>query len=277
MADLLHGSLFSGIGGIDLGLTWAGFQTAWQVEIDPFANKVLEKHWPSVQRFPDVRSVGKHNLTPVKIISGGSPCQDISIAGKKAGLAGERSGLWFEYARVVRELRPDWVLIENVDRLLRTDGDQVLRGMEEEGYTCWPLVLGAWSVGATHRRNRAWILCHSHGDDGLGAGMGERWSLLQAEVRALAEAHQNGQHRLHELVPRNGMPEPDAYARIVRAAYGVPNRVDRLRALGNAVVPQIPMLIGRFVRAYEEAKEKAATDRTIRLPQLIEREIHTIE
>jgi DNA (cytosine-5)-methyltransferase 1 len=73
MARLLHGSLFSGIGGMDLGLTWAGFETAWQVEIDPFANRVLEKHWPSVKRYPDVRSVGKHNLTPVNIISGGSP------------------------------------------------------------------------------------------------------------------------------------------------------------------------------------------------------------
>ncbi len=144
MADLLHGSLFSGIGGMDLGLGWAGFQTAWQVEIDPFCNRVLEKHWPSVQRFPDVKSVGKHNLTPVTIVSGGFPCQDISISGKKAGLAGERSGLWFEYARVVRELRPDWVLIENVDRLLSTEGDQVLRPMEEAGYTCWSLVLGAW-------------------------------------------------------------------------------------------------------------------------------------
>src|SRR5271163_765995 len=83
--DLLHGSLFSGIGGIDLGLTWAGFETAWQVEIDPFANKILEKHRPSVHRYHDVRSVGKHNRKAVNIISGGSPCQDTSIAGKKAG------------------------------------------------------------------------------------------------------------------------------------------------------------------------------------------------
>ncbi len=99
---------------------------------------------------------------------------------------------------------------------------------------------------------------------------GERWSLLQAAVRALEETHQNGQRRLHELVPRDGVPEPDAYAGIVRSTLGVPNRVDRLRALGNAVVPQIPMLIGRFVRAYEEAKEKSATDRAARFPEMIE-------
>lgn len=213
MANLLHGNLFSGIGGIDLGLQWAGFQTAWQVEIDPFANRVLEKYWPSVQRFPDVRSVGKHNLTPVTIISGGSPCQDISIAGKRAGLAGERSGLWFEYARVVGELRPDWVLIENVDRLLRTDGDQVLRGMEEEGYTCWPLVLGAWSVGATHRRNRAWILCHANGDDGLGNGMAGRWPLLQAEVgrwrKRTKTGNEGSMNWCQEMACRNLTPTPE--------------------------------------------------------------------
>ncbi len=268
MADLLHGSLFTGIGGIDLGLQWAGFQSAWQVEIDHFANKVLEKHWPSVCRYPDVRSVGKHNLTPVKVISGGSPCQDISIAGKKAGLTGERSGLWFEFARIVGELRPDWLLIENVDRLLRTDGDQVLGGMEEEGYTCWPLVLGAWSVGASHRRNRTWILCHADGNDAIGEALAERRSLLQAKVGALAKTHQEGEHGFNELVPRNGVPEPESYARIVRGTHGVPHRVDRLRALGNAVVPQIPMLIGQFVRAYEEAKEKSVAHRASSLPEL---------
>jgi DNA (cytosine-5)-methyltransferase 1 len=242
---------------MDLGLTRAGFQTAWQVEIDPFANKILEKHWPSVQRFLNVKSVGKHNLTPVNIISGGSPCQDISIAGKKAGLSGERSGLWFEYARVVRELRPDWVLIENVDRLLRTDGDQVIGQMEEEGYTCRSLVLGAWSVGAAHRRNRTWILCHANGGDAIGEGVGERWSLLQAQVGALAKTHESGEHRFDELVSRNGVSQPESYAGIVRSTHGIPNRMDRLRVLGNAVVPQIPMLIGQFVRAYEEAKEKS--------------------
>jgi hypothetical protein len=183
-------------------------------------------------------------------------CQDISIAGKRAGLAGDRSGLWFEYARIVRELRPNWVLIENVPRLYSTDIDQVLGQMEEAGYACWPLVLGAWGVGAAHRRNRAWILCHADRDDGIGDGMGERWPLLQAEVGALAEAQQEGQGRLHELVPRDGVPGADAYAGIVRATHGIPDRVDRLRALGNAVVPQIPMLIGRFVRACEEAKSE---------------------
>jgi DNA (cytosine-5)-methyltransferase 1 len=145
--------------------------------------------------------------------------------------------------------------------------------MEEAGYTCWSLVLGAWSVGASHRRNRTWILCHAHSDDGLGDGVADRWSLLQAEVGALAQANEEGRHRFDELVPRDGMPEPDAYARIVRASNGIPNRVDRLRALGNSVVPQIPMLIGQFVRAYEEAKEKSAADRAVVVPALIDSDV----
>ena len=251
---LTHGSLFSGIGGIDLGLEWAGFETSWQVEINPFSNKILEKRWPNVQRFLDVNSVGKHNLKPVSLISGGFPCQDISIAGKRAGLAGERSGLWYQYARVISELRPSWVLIENVPRLYSTEVDTVLDHMEKEGYACWPLVLGAWSIGATHKRNRAWILCHTNGDDGIGNDMGGRWTLLQTEVGALAQAQQKGQGRLHELVPRDGVSGVDTYAGIVRETHGVPGRVDRLRALGNSVVPQIPKLIGDFVTAYENVK-----------------------
>ena len=108
---LTHGSLFTGIGGIDLGLEWAGFETAWQVEIEPFCNKVLAKRWPNVPKFTDVRNVGSHNLQSVDLISGGFPCQDLSrgAGGKKRGLdAGHRSILWVEYARIVRELQPRW-------------------------------------------------------------------------------------------------------------------------------------------------------------------------
>src|SRR5688572_14262480 len=112
------GSLFAGIGGIDLGLERAGMKCAWQVELDPFCRRVLAKHWPDVARYEDVREVGAHNLEPVDLIAGGFPCQDISNAGKRAGIDGERSGLWSEYARIVRELRPRYVLVENVTALL---------------------------------------------------------------------------------------------------------------------------------------------------------------
>src|SRR4051812_10602658 len=118
MKPLTFGSLFAGIGGIDLGLERAGMQCKWQVEINDYATRVLAKHWPDVHRERDVRACGAHNLTTVDLICGGFPCQDISYAGKGAGLAGRRSGLWFEYARIIRELEPRYVLVENVAALL---------------------------------------------------------------------------------------------------------------------------------------------------------------
>src|SRR6476661_6834913 len=123
---LTFGSLFAGIGGIDLGLERAGMRCAWQVEIDDYATRVLAKHWPDVTRFRDVRSVGAHNLTPVDLLAGGFPCQDISDAGKRAGIEGARSGLWSEFARLIGELRPRYVLVENVTALLRRGMGTVL-------------------------------------------------------------------------------------------------------------------------------------------------------
>src|ERR1700678_1941479 len=119
MKPLTHGSLFSGIGGFDLGFERAGIKNVWQVEIDPYCQRVLAKQFPDAERFDDVRTVGRHNLKPVDIISGGFPCQDISTAGKRAGIAeGTRSGLWSEYARIIGELRPRFVVVENVAALL---------------------------------------------------------------------------------------------------------------------------------------------------------------
>lgn len=112
------GSLFSGIGGLDLGLARAGFHITFQVEIDPYCQKVLAQHWPEVQRFEDVRECGAHNLPAIDVLAGGFPCQDISTAGKRAGIEGERSGLWREFARIIGEARPRYVLIENVAALL---------------------------------------------------------------------------------------------------------------------------------------------------------------
>ena len=165
---LTHGSLFTGVGGVDLGLEWAGFETVWQVEIDPFARRVLEKRWPGVPKFTDVRECGKRNLDPVDIISGGFPCVDVSPAGKRRGLGSadnptEHSGLWFEYRRIIGELRPRWVLIENVSRLLDTaDGETVLNGLEQIGYSWWSRLIDAGALGAPHKRERTFILCHDN-------------------------------------------------------------------------------------------------------------------
>jgi DNA (cytosine-5)-methyltransferase 1 len=113
------GSLFSGIGGFDLAFQRAGIETIWQVEIDEKCLNILVRHFPNAERYTDVRTVGKQNLTPVDVICGGFPCQDLSVAGKRAGLAGERSGLWHEFHRIISELEPRWVVIENVPGLLR--------------------------------------------------------------------------------------------------------------------------------------------------------------
>lgn len=127
-------SLFAGIGGIDLGLERAGMRCVAQVEIDDYATRVLAKHWPTVRRLRDVRSAGAHNLPRADVIAGGFPCQDISNAGRRAGIGGERSGLWAEYARIVRELRPRYVLVENVAALLSRGVDRVLGDLAALGY-----------------------------------------------------------------------------------------------------------------------------------------------
>src|SRR5690625_1118978 len=119
---MTFGSLFAGIGGFDLGLEQSGMDCKWQVEIEPFPRRVLERHWPGLHRPEDVRDVGGNNLESVDLICGGFPCQDLSVAGRRAGLAGERSGLFFEFMRIVDELAPCWVLIENVPGLLSSAG-----------------------------------------------------------------------------------------------------------------------------------------------------------
>lgn len=115
------GSLFAGIGGFDLGLERAGMECRWQIEIDPFCVKVLARHWPEVKRYANIRNVAGTELEPVDLMCGGFPCQDLSQAGKRAGIKGSRSGLWFEFARLIGVLRPRYVLIENVPGLLVPD------------------------------------------------------------------------------------------------------------------------------------------------------------
>ena len=155
------GSLFSGIGGLDLGLERAGMRCAWQVENNDFCQKVLAKHWPDVARHGDVRHVGKRNLAHVKLIAGGFPCQDISDAGQMAGITGERSGLWKEMHRVICELRPEWVLVENVSALTHRGIDVVLGDMAEARYDALWTCLRASDFGAPHIRERIFIVAHA--------------------------------------------------------------------------------------------------------------------
>jgi DNA (cytosine-5)-methyltransferase 1 len=156
------GSICSGIGGLELGLerSW-GATVLWQVEVQDYAQKVLSRHWPDAVRFADVRSVGAHNLLPVDAICAGFPCQPASQAGKRRGRSDER-WLWPEVLRVVREVEPSWVVLENVQGLLTVDGgeafEEVLRGLAESGFDATWGVLGACDVDAPHRRHRVFVV-----------------------------------------------------------------------------------------------------------------------
>jgi DNA (cytosine-5)-methyltransferase 1 len=173
---MTYGSLFTGIGGLDLGMDRAGWQCRWQVENDPYCTKVLEKHWPDVKRYGDIRAVTGDELEPVDLICGGFPCQDLSQAGKRAGIEGTRSGLWFEFARLVGRLRPRYVLIENVPGLLVSDAmRRVVGELARLGYVgCWRS-LRASEFGASHLRKRVFIVAYNSGAGGwIDCGSGER-------------------------------------------------------------------------------------------------------
>lgn len=155
------GSLFTGIGGLDLGLERAGMECAWQVEIDEWCQKVLTKHWPDVPKYGDIRDVGKENLETVDLICGGFPCQPFSVAGKQRGTADDRH-LWPEMLRVISELKPAWVLGENVPGIIPIFLDQAIADLEAEGYTCEAFVLPAVGFDAPHKRQRLFVISYSN-------------------------------------------------------------------------------------------------------------------
>jgi len=157
-------SLFAGIGGFDLGFESTGMTCEGQVEIDGACNNILEKHWPNVKRYGDVKECGKHNLEQVDLICGGFPCQDVSVAGRREGLAGSKSGLWFEFYRILEELRPGWVVIENVPGLLSSnkgrDFATILQGLAKLRYLSAWRILDAQYFGVAQRRRRVFIVGH---------------------------------------------------------------------------------------------------------------------
>ena len=154
------GSLFSGIGGFDLGLERAGMTIKWQVEIDDFCNKVLEKHWPDVKRYRDIKELRGDELEPVDLICGGFPCQPFSAAGKRRSKEDDRY-LWPEMLRVIRAVRPNWIIGENVAGIVSLALDDVLSDLESEGYACQSFIIPACAVNAPHRRDRVWIIAHA--------------------------------------------------------------------------------------------------------------------
>lgn len=245
------GSLFSGIGGFDLGLERAGMTCAWQVEIDPYCQKVLEKHWSGVPRYEDVRKVGKHNLEPVDLIAGGFPCQPHSLAGKRRASKDERD-LWKEFYRIICELKPKWVLAENVPGLLSSEAGRffggILRDLSVCGYDAEWQVLPAAAFGAPHIRERVFVVAYRESSRGGGLPIfSNEGSYKNASNAEYHEILHNRQQFF--------MPNPDTLRSdwwkvepgVGRVADGIPSRVDRLRGLGNAVVPQVAEWIGRKI------------------------------
>ncbi len=243
MNTLTFGSLFAGIGGFDLGFERAGFECRWQVEIDDYATKILEKHWPKVHRERDIRECNASNLERVDCIIGGFPCQDISYAGRGAGLAGERSGLFFEAVRLVRELQPRAVVLENVAALLTRGLDRVLGTLAEIGYDAeWHCIPAAY-VGAPHIRERVFVLAYSDGERFSGyrkievCQSGKRKAFARWKKR-------NDRESLLSLCRRVGRGIK-VYGDD-RDSNGIPARVDRLRCLGNAIVPQVAEVVAKM-------------------------------
>lgn len=236
---LTFGSLFSGIGGMDLGFERVGFRCVFQVEINPFCQRVLAKHWPDVRRHDDIRTFAPEGQEwACDAIIGGFPCKQTSTAaavhGRRAGLAGRDSGLWFEMLRVVRLVRPRWVVVENVAGA-GSYADEIEGGLADAGYRLpiGPLRLSAASAGAPHRRERLFWVAHRH-ESGLPLPR-LAWA-LQAERRAGGAP--------------DGNPWVSALPGSVRVADGLPSglhRRERIVALGNAVVPQVAEQVARLV------------------------------
>lgn len=282
--------LFSGIGGFSLGLERAGFQTVAFCEIEEYPRLVLKRHWPDVPIFKDVRLLdGKQFRGAVELICGGFPCQPFSVAGKQGGKEDDRH-LWPEMLRLVHEVKPAFVICENVAGFIRMALDDALLDLESEGYTCQSFVIPACAVGAVHRRDRVWIIACLQDSPGSSAIeskqsdsndtdtnlSGRRESDKKMERKTSEQPDslcvQSGQADTHtcnsrlqrsaeesipgityiqgELVRRGetiGVVSDPSEPAILGVCNGFPGRVDRIKALGNAVVPQIPELIGRAI------------------------------
>ena len=249
------GSLFSGIGGLELGLERAGMTVRWQVEIDPWCRQVLACHWPDATRYTDVRAIDWNEVQGVDVICGGFPCQPVSEAGSRRAQDDER-WLWPEFARCIGVLRPRYVVVENVSGLLTANrglamGD-VLGGLADLGYDAEWSVVTACSMGAPHTRERVFVVAYPHsGGQQASRVSGNRHGQAVAQGRTGAE-HLHAPTVVGRGSGGSTWPvEPD----VGRMADGLSPDLDRrrLRALGNAVAPAVAEWIGRRVVAHNAA------------------------
>ena len=318
---LKHLDLFSGIGGFSLGLeATGGFETVAFCDIDKYSKKVLKKQWPNVKQYEDIKELNYGRLKtdgigPIDIITGGYPCQPFSVAGRKKGEEDPRH-LWPEYFRLIKELRPSWVIGENVSGHIKLGLDTVLENLESEGYSARTFSISASSVGAKHQRERIWIVANArqHGgrieptgnSEGTGRGSlettkrsadtdtisrsSERGKTMANSVEFGLEKHghsettesikrgktmadtnvEGRQGRIHRRQNKEWESQQRHFGRnsaahgqqgqnwwdiepeLGRVAHGIPNRVDRLKGLGNSLVPQIPYFIAQSILQVEE-------------------------
>ena len=259
---LTVGSLFSGIGGLDLGLERAGMTVRWQVENDPYCCAVLEKYWPKVRRYGDITTLNPRDLDPVDLICGGFPCQPVSVAGKRLGQDDPR-WLWPEFARIIRVLRPRYVLVENVPGLLVQGFGDVLGDLASSGYDAEWDCLPAAAVGAPHLRYRVFLVAYCHDQRQLQpkGSLGDERRWISDGGADVADADATGLEIRQGIFGNNGTQRPSVERSdrwsvepdVGRVAHGVPARVDRLRALGNAVVPQVAEWVGRQILAFDQS------------------------
>lgn len=280
---LTFGSLFAGIGGFDLGFEQAGFKCKWQVEIDDFATKVLEHHWPDVERWGDVHSFPPDGTDrwKVDVITAGWPCQDLSYAGKGAGIHGSRSGLFSECIRVARLLRPRALVMENVSAIKRRGMSNVLAALAIAGFDAEWRCIRASDSGAPHRRERMFIVAYRRGERLEGVGKvgseaesvrrvcGEptrldRVSMLRGLPvcsplaftcsRLRVFCNRGKRWRDINYGPLFGSDVWPTFTGSIRMVDGIPNRMDRLKSVGNAVVPKVAYDLATVLKSKLESE-----------------------
>ena len=263
---LTVGSLFSGIGGLDLGLERAGMKVIWQSEIDPYACKVLAKHWPEVVNHGDIKKIDWRNVVRPDVLCGGYPCQPFSTAGKRRGEEDPRH-LWPWVREAISQLRPNYAILENVRGHLSLGGVSVIGELATIGYDAEWRIVSAASVGANHRRDRVIIVAYPSGKrlETERPKLQTSGSVRNSQNSGQSVADTNNCRHIYTQKPwksdtwgrspysgfLNWQIEPN----VGRVAHGVPSRVDRLRGIGNAVVPQVAEVIGRLVMSDYQRRE----------------------
>jgi len=254
--------LCAGIGGFSLGLTAAGMTCIAQVEIDDYCTRILKRHWPRVPKWGDIKTIDPAELPAADLVCGGYPCQPFSSAGKRRG-AGDDRHIWPYISAILRHVNPAWALFENVAGHLTLGLDDVLSDLEGLGYAAQALIIPACAVDAPHRRDRVWIIAHAKMCSGNGGSIaessknkGKRQGATGGRDCAETAANTDNQRQLQ---PQGGIERQRRWRKIepgmAGMVHGLPPQVDRIKALGNAVVPQVVHEIGRAIMAahYGEA------------------------